>query len=181
MTAFLTSNSNIPESSQQSIGMSKSYKDSLVRYFLKWKGQDSGPTDSRPTQPTFQTTCTSTLITFISLVITAYVNQSTEFINGPLTETGSLLIGSLGATAVLLYHAIDSPLAQPSNLFWGHLISAFIGVSTSKVFDLEALHPHKLTLAVPVGVALAIFAMGLTNTMHPPGGCDSFPCDFWKR
>jgi len=40
----------------------------------------------------------------------------------------TLLIGSLGSSAVLIYGAIRSPLAQPRNLIGGHIISAIIGV-----------------------------------------------------
>lgn len=43
------------------------------------------------------------------------------------------LIGSFGATCVLIYGAIQSPLAQPRNLIGGHLISAFIGVTIYKL------------------------------------------------
>lgn len=34
------------------------------------------------------------------------------------------LIGSFGASSVLVYGVIQSPLAQPQNLFGGHLVSA---------------------------------------------------------
>jgi CBS-domain-containing membrane protein len=61
---------------------------------------------------------------FLGIGLVAYLNQ-------PLVEKTDLilLIGSYGATAVLIYGAIKSPLAQPRNLVGGHLISAFIGVS----------------------------------------------------
>ncbi len=42
---------------------------------------------------------------------------------------GLLLIGSFGASAVLLYGGPRSPLAQPRNLIGGHLVSALVGVS----------------------------------------------------
>jgi CBS-domain-containing membrane protein len=35
-----------------------------------------------------------------------------------------MIIGSFGASAVLIYGAIRSPLAQPRNLIGGHVISA---------------------------------------------------------
>jgi CBS-domain-containing membrane protein len=75
-----------------------------------------------------------------------------------------LLIGSFGASAVLLYGATKSPLAQPRNLLGGHLISAFIGVAAYKI-----LAPH-LWLAAPLAVATSIAAMHATKTLHPPGG-----------
>lgn len=74
------------------------------------------------------------------------------------------LIGSFGATSVLIYGAIQSPLAQPRNLIGGHLISAIIGVTTFK------LMPDVIWLTAPMAVALSIVMMQITKTLHPPGG-----------
>jgi len=75
-----------------------------------------------------------------------------------------LLIGSFGASAVLIYGAIKSPLAQPRNLVGGHLISAFIGVTCYYL-----LFPLPW-LAAALAVATSIAAMHATKTLHPPGG-----------
>ena len=75
-----------------------------------------------------------------------------------------MVIGSFGASAVLIYGAIRSPLAQPRNLIGGHMISAVIGV-----FCYQLLYPHPW-LAAAVSVATAIAAMHATKTLHPPGG-----------
>lgn len=74
------------------------------------------------------------------------------------------IIGSFGASAVLLYGAIRSPLAQPRNLIGGHMISAVIGVAFFKLF------PEQPWLASAMAVATAIAAMHATKTLHPPGG-----------
>lgn len=75
-----------------------------------------------------------------------------------------MLIGSFGASAVLMYGAIKSPLAQPRNVIGGHMISAFIGVATLKLI------PSPLWLSSGIAVATAIAAMHATKTLHPPGG-----------
>lgn len=75
-----------------------------------------------------------------------------------------LIVGSFGASAVLIYGAIKSPLAQPRNLVGGHLIAACIGVACYQL-----LAPH-IWLAAAVAVATAIAAMHATKTLHPPGG-----------
>jgi CBS-domain-containing membrane protein len=75
-----------------------------------------------------------------------------------------LLIGSFGASAVLIYGAIRSPLAQPRNLVGGHVLSALIGVS---VWQLLSASPF---VAAALAVSLAIAMMHLTKTLHPPGG-----------
>jgi CBS domain-containing membrane protein len=74
------------------------------------------------------------------------------------------LIGSFGATAVLIFGATNSPLAQPRNLIGGHLISAIIGVCIYKLI------PDTLWLSSALSVSLSIVAMQITKTMHPPGG-----------
>ncbi len=74
------------------------------------------------------------------------------------------LIGSFGASSVLVYGAIQSPLAQPRNLIGGHLISAIIGVSIYQFL------PDIIWLTAPLSVAASIVAMQITKTLHPPGG-----------
>ena len=91
------------------------------------------------------------LIAFIqSLLLTDYENI--------------FLIGSFGASSVLIYGAIQSPLAQPRNLIGGHVISAFIGVLVYKSL------PDIIYLTAPLAVALSIVGMQVTKTLHPPGG-----------
>lgn len=76
----------------------------------------------------------------------------------------TLVIGSFGASAVLIYAAIDSPLAQPRNLMGGHFLSALVGVGAVNLF------PEAIWVAAPLAVASAIALMQLTDTLHPPGG-----------
>lgn len=92
---------------------------------------------------------------------------------GLLQERGLLftdtvfLIGSFGASAVLVFGATNSPLAQPRNLVFGHLISATIGVTLYK------LVPDMVWLSSAFAVSLSIVAMQITRTMHPPGGASA--------
>ncbi|MDN3668322.1 HPP family protein [Echinicola jeungdonensis] len=76
------------------------------------------------------------------------------------------LIGSFGASAVLVYGSPKSPLAQPRNLILGHLTSAFIGVTVYKfVGEYEVIW-----LSCGLAVGMAIIGMQLTKSLHPPGG-----------
>jgi CBS-domain-containing membrane protein len=96
---------------------------------------------------------------FLGIAAVAYINY------GFLDRTDLVMvIGSFGASAVLIYGAIKSPLAQPRNLLGGHLISALIGVTAFKL-----LEPH-LWLAAGLAVATSIAVMHATKTLHPPGG-----------
>lgn len=74
------------------------------------------------------------------------------------------LIGSFGASSVLVYGVIQSPLAQPRNLIGGHLVSALIGVTVQK------FAPDVLWITAPLAVSLSIVFMQITKTLHPPGG-----------
>lgn len=96
---------------------------------------------------------------FIGIGLVGFL-QGTKF--GEMDNV--FLIGSFGASAVLIFGATNSPLAQPRNLVGGHLISAFVGVCIHKVL------PGQLWIASALAVALAIVGMQITKTLHPPGG-----------
>ncbi|NMC73103.1 MAG: HPP family protein [Geobacteraceae bacterium] len=83
------------------------------------------------------------------------------------TSGHPLLIGSFGASAVLLFGAAESALAQPRNLVGGHLVSSTIAVA---VVHLIGTGP----LAISLAVGLSILFMYLTRTIHPPGGSTAF-------
>jgi CBS-domain-containing membrane protein len=74
------------------------------------------------------------------------------------------LIGSFGASSVLIYGLINSPLAQPRNLIGGHVLCALVGVTV------QLLVPNQLWLSSALSVSLSIVLMQVTKTLHPPGG-----------
>jgi CBS-domain-containing membrane protein len=77
----------------------------------------------------------------------------------------SFLIGSFGASAVLIYGAPNSPLAQPRNVIGGHFLSAIVGCAWRVAID---RFEHSVTSAL--AVATSIVVMQFTETVHPPGG-----------
>ncbi len=76
-----------------------------------------------------------------------------------------LLIAPFGASCVLVFALPESPLAQPRNVIGGHLVSTAVGLL---VFAFLGAQPLGFGLAV----GLAITAMELTGTLHPPAGAD---------
>lgn len=81
-----------------------------------------------------------------------------------------------GAAAILEFNTIDSPLSQPRSAILGHILSALVGISITKLFQLS---PHFEALrfvsgALSVGIASAV--MGLTKTVHPPAGATALLC-----
>ncbi|WP_296149712.1 HPP family protein [uncultured Flavobacterium sp.] len=96
---------------------------------------------------------------FVGLGIIAFLQYKT------FSDTDMvLLIGSFGASCVLVYGVIQSPLAQPRNLIGGHVVSALVGVTIQKLI------PDILWIAAPLAVSLSIVLMQITKTLHPPGG-----------
>ncbi|MGE5842341.1 MAG: HPP family protein, partial [Deltaproteobacteria bacterium] len=91
-----------------------------MRYFKKMKG-----TTKSPPGVSFAEMVWSWLGAFLGIAAVGIIN-SLLFEGTDLT----LIIGSFGASAVLLYGAVRSPLAQPRNLLGGHVFSAVIGVAS---------------------------------------------------
>lgn len=74
------------------------------------------------------------------------------------------LVGSFGASAVLIYGAPQAEFSQPRNLIGGHIISAFIGITIYKYV------PFDISVLGALAVSLSIVVMHFTRTLHPPGG-----------
>ena len=77
---------------------------------------------------------------------------------------GLFIAGSFGSSMVLLFGFPESPFAQPKNVFFGHLVTALVGV----VFVTFVPLPIFVNIALAVGVG--IFFMILFNIVHPPAG-----------
>ena len=77
---------------------------------------------------------------------------------------GYFLAGSFGSSMVLLFGFPESPFAQPKNVFFGHLVTALVGVIFVNYIPL----PIYVNIALAVGAG--IFFMILLNVVHPPAG-----------
>ena len=77
---------------------------------------------------------------------------------------GLFLATSFGSSMVLLFGFPESPFAQPKNVFFGHLITALVGVIFVNLIPL----PIYISIALAVGIG--IFFMILFNVVHPPAG-----------
>lgn len=124
-------------------------------YFRKMRGTTRGS----PPRVSTSEILWSWVGSFLGIGAIALLNQ--RFLAG---ADLTLVIGSLGASAVLVYGAPRSPLAQPRNLVGGHVLSAAVGVATWKLLQQDPW------LAQAVAVSTAIALMHATKTLHPPGG-----------
>jgi len=80
------------------------------------------------------------------------------------TTFGLFLIASFGSSMVLLYGYPESPFAQPKNIFFGHLLTALVGVIILNFVPLQ------IFITIPIAVGLGVGLMILFNVTHPPAG-----------
>ena len=80
------------------------------------------------------------------------------------TDLGIFLLASFGSSMVLLYGYPESPFAQPKNVFFGHLVTAIVG--------LIVLHfiPLPIYITIPIAVGFGVGLMIFLNITHPPAG-----------
>jgi CBS-domain-containing membrane protein len=102
----------------------------------------------------------STIGSFLGIAIIATLGRYL-----PLLGFDNLfIVSAFGASAVLVYGAPMAEFSQPRNLIGGHIISALIGVLVFQVMG------DYIEIASALAVSLAIAAMHITRTLHPPGG-----------
>ena len=93
----------------------------------------------------------------ICITLLAYLN---------ISNAGNLwLIPPFGASIILITAAHSSPLAQPRNIFFGHIISSICGLLVVYFFDITFL-------SIGLSVGLAVSLMMITKTVHPPAGAN---------
>ena len=127
----------------------------ISAYLNKMRGGKTAPPRA-PLQEIFW----SALGGFIGI----YLIYAIAHFNALHMEDSLFLVGSFGASAILIYGVPKSPYAQPRNLIGGHIISAIIGVTCGLLL---APHPE---ISAALAVSLALAFMHLTRTIHPPGG-----------
>lgn len=91
---------------------------------------------------------------FLAIAVIALLAQSLHV---------ALVLGSFGASCVLVFGYPDVPFSQPRNVIVGHVLSTVIGLAF-----VHFCGPHWWSVALAVGSAIA--AMMITRTVHPPAG-----------
>ena len=85
---------------------------------------------------------------------------------GDASGLGPWLVAPMGASAVLVFAAPASPLAQPWAVLGGNTLSALVGTACVLLIPDPAI-------AGAVAVALAIAVMFQLRCLHPPGGASA--------
>ena len=81
------------------------------------------------------------------------------------TSTGFWLIFSFGSTALIVLVFYDSEFAQPSNIFFGHLLGIIIGIFFNEFFGISFI-----TLGLSVGTTVTL--MMYFKIIHPPAAAN---------
>ncbi len=123
-----------------------------VGKIIQWLGVDPNPVSHTEK-------AVATLGAFVGIFLTAWIS-----LHVVQTPAAIMIVGSVGASAVLLFAVPHGQLTQPWALLGGHLVSAFVGVSCVKFV------PGGLIFVAALAVSLAIGAMHITRCIHPPGG-----------
>jgi len=137
----------------------------VLEYVTKFQGRHL------PTPPyiKFYDALSAFVASFVSVAILAAL-QYNAMVDGLHDTQKIFIIGSFGATAVLLYGVTESDLSQPRNCFGGHVISAFIGVCIQKIFAACDAGEDMLWLSCALSISISITAMNLLRCLHPPAG-----------
>ena len=122
----------------------------MIAFLRKFKGDGA----SLPPQPTNKAVALAWLGGFLAIAAVAALADSLSI---------ALVLGSFGASCVLIFGYPDVPFSQPRNVIAGHVISSLVGLVFLTVFG-----PHWWAVALAVGTAIAL--MMLTRTVHPPAG-----------
>ncbi len=140
--------------------------DLLLAYVNKFKGVDGmkGPDLQVPHE--IVSSCVLSFIGIFLVSVTSFWYLSKQF-HGENNTAVTMLTGAYGASAILLYDAYQSPLAQPRNVLGAYLVCSFTGVSVRIICGYIGLE-RWTTCAF--SIAISVVFMNLTKTVHPPGG-----------
>ncbi len=82
------------------------------------------------------------------------------------TMQGLMLLGSFGASALLLFVLPEAPLSQPRNIVVGHLAASLIALGCLVLFGPQ-------WWAIGLATGLGVGFMMITHTVHPPAGSNA--------
>lgn len=121
-----------------------------MKYLQKFKGKK----ESLPQKVSIKDILFAGIGGFIAIALIAYITRSSDNL---------LIMGSFGASCVLLFAYPKSPFSQPRNVIFGHLFSTLTGLIFLHLFGYE-------WWSIAFALASAIVIMLLTRTVHPPAG-----------
>lgn len=121
---------------------------------MMFKSKNGTRAAALPARPSLSAILIAWFASSLAIACVAYMGQ----VSGQ-----PLILGSFGASCVLLFGFPDAVFSQPRNLMGGHVLCSLIGLSFLKFFGADWWF-----MALAVGTALAV--MLATRTVHPPAG-----------
>lgn len=121
-----------------------------MEYFKKFKGQSLAlPAKINKSEILF-----AFIGGFIAISLVGYMTKNYDNL---------LVMGSFGASCVLLFAYSQSPFSQPRNVIFGHFIATFVGL-----FFFHIIGPQWWSMALALASAIAL--MMIAKVVHPPAG-----------
>lgn len=81
-----------------------------------------------------------------------------------------IIVPSWAATVILTCNALESPLGQPFNLFFGTFFSSILGIGLTKVWMLSGANEDTLWVCGALALALSSIMMMHLQMIHPAAG-----------
>lgn len=123
-------------------------------YVRSWVGSMKGGHAKPPGVPSWQHMTLTWLGGFFAIASVAYLADWSGY---------PLVLGSFGASCVLIFGFPESPFSQPRNVIGGHFLASLTGLI---FITFLGAHPWSMAIAL----ATAIVVMQVTRTVHPPAG-----------
>ncbi|OEF26824.1 HPP family protein [Vibrio rumoiensis] len=84
-------------------------------------------------------------------------------VSGYVQDPGAalVLLGSMGASSVIIFALPSSPLAKPWSFMVGHMLAAVVGITMALIID-------DFALLAGVTIAIILMLMYIFECMHPP-------------
>ena len=96
----------------------------------------------------------------VTIVILGYITYE-SFLSS--TIYGLWLVASFGSTVVVVFGYPSNEFAQPKNIFFGHLLTTFIGIVFVTFFEVSFI-------SIGLAVGIATMLMIAFKVTHPPAG-----------
>lgn len=124
----------------------------------KVKNKWPAPTEILPQRPPWKSICVAWLGAFLAA---AALGISQEWKELPM------ILGSFGASCLLVFACPNSPFSQPRNVIAGHFVASLTGLI---FLSLLGVHWWSMAIAVATAIALMLFF----RVPHPPAGSNPF-------
>ena len=121
--------------------------------FNQWRDRLKGG-GPRPVPQDFSATITSAIGSFLAISLVVWLGYIT---NKPF------ILGSLGASCVMLFGFPDLPFSQPRNAIFGHLVSSLTGL-------ICLYYLPEAWWSMPLALSISIILMIQLGIVHPPAG-----------